>query len=116
MNYLGIEYQLKNLPELDGDFIPFGAWMDAYLKGATHPISIAVERNDGKITVRSTKIYNTPEMWRELEGCGKRTFRQLSGGSGFAVLEIDDERVEAKYYTDASPDPTETLILLKRTG
>ena len=62
MNYLGIEYQLKNLPELDGAFIPFGAWMDAYLKGATHPISIAVERNDGKITVRSTKIYNTPEM------------------------------------------------------
>ena len=56
MNYLGIEYQLKNLPELDGDFIPFGAWMDAYLKGATHPISIAVERNDGKITVRRTKI------------------------------------------------------------
>ena len=62
MNYLGIEYQVKNLPELDGAFIPFGAWMDAYLAGATHPIRIAVERNDGKITVRSTKIYATPEM------------------------------------------------------
>ena len=28
MNYLGIEYQVKNLPELDGAFIPYGAWMD----------------------------------------------------------------------------------------
>ena len=54
MNYLGIEYQVRNLPELDGAFIPYGVWMDAYLKGATHPIRIAVERNDGKITVRST--------------------------------------------------------------
>ena len=62
MNYLGIEYQLTHMPELDPGFIPFGAWMDAYLKNASHPISIAVERNDGKISVRSTKIYGTPEM------------------------------------------------------
>ncbi len=62
MNYLGIEYQLTHMPELDYDFIPFGAWMDAYLKGASHPISIAVERSGGKISVRSTKIYNTPDM------------------------------------------------------
>lgn len=62
MNYLGIDYQVSHMPELDGDFIPFGAWMDAYLKGASHPISIAVERNEGKISVRSTFIYGTPEM------------------------------------------------------
>ena len=30
MNYLGIEYSVKNLPELDPDFIPFGVWIDAY--------------------------------------------------------------------------------------
>lgn len=62
MNYLGINYQVSHMPELDHDFIPFGAWMDAYLAGANHPISIAVERNEGKISVRSTKIYGTPEM------------------------------------------------------
>ncbi len=62
MNYLGIEFQLTHMPELDGEFIPFGAWIDAYLKDAAHPISIAVERTGGKISVRSTKIYNTPEM------------------------------------------------------
>ena len=62
MNYLGIEYSVKNLPELDPKFIPFGVWMDAYLKGASKPISIAVERDQGKISVRNTKIYGTPDM------------------------------------------------------
>lgn len=62
MNYLGIDFQLTHMPELDGEFIPFGAWIDAYLKGASHPISIAVERTGGKISVRSTKIYNTADM------------------------------------------------------
>ncbi len=62
MNYLGIDYQVAHMPELDSEFIPFGVWMDAYLKGADHPISIAVERSDGKVSVRSTKIYGTPEM------------------------------------------------------
>ncbi|MBQ3348309.1 ROK family protein [Candidatus Saccharibacteria bacterium] len=62
MKYLGIEYKVKNLPELDTDFIPMGAWFDAYLAGASHPVAIAVERNDGKITVRRTKIYNIAEM------------------------------------------------------
>lgn len=62
MKYLGIEYSVKNLPELDPQFIPFGAWMDAYLKGASKPISIAVERDQGKISVRNAKIYGTPDM------------------------------------------------------
>ena len=62
MKYLGIEYKARNLPELDNKFIPMGAWFDAYLENASHPIAIAVERNDGKITVRKTKIYNTEEM------------------------------------------------------
>ena len=32
MQYLGIEYQLKNLPALDRAFIPFGVWAKAYLR------------------------------------------------------------------------------------
>ena len=62
MNYLGIEFPVRNLPELDPDFIPLGPWMEAYLKHASKPISIAVERDKGKITVRNAKIYGTPEM------------------------------------------------------
>ena len=62
MNYLGIEFEVKNMPSLDPDYIPFGPWMDAYLKHADKPISIAVERDHGKITVRNACIYGTPEM------------------------------------------------------
>lgn len=32
MQYLGIEYQIKNLPALDRAFIPFGVWASAYEK------------------------------------------------------------------------------------
>ena len=62
MKYLGIEYETKNLPELDNDFIPMGVWFDAYLKNADHEVAIAIERNDGKTTIRKTKIYSSKEM------------------------------------------------------
>lgn len=62
MKYLGIDYSVKNLPVLDPEFIPFGTWMDAYLKHAQVPVSIAVERDHGKVSVRHTRIYGTPEM------------------------------------------------------
>ena len=62
MQYLGIEFPVKNLPELDPGFIPLGPWMKAYLANASKPISIAVERDQGKITVRHAKVFGTPEM------------------------------------------------------
>ncbi|MBQ1405015.1 MAG: ROK family protein [Oscillospiraceae bacterium] len=62
MEYLGIPFEVRNLPELDPGYIPLGPWMAAYLRGATKPISIAVERDKGKITVRHAAIYGTPEM------------------------------------------------------
>ena len=62
MQYLGISYEMKHAPKLDPTFVPFGIWREAYLKGATQPIAIAVEREAGKISVHHTKIYATPEM------------------------------------------------------
>ena len=62
MEYLGIKFDLKNKPALDPDFIPFGVWMDAYLKDAKKPIAIAVERQEGQISVRRTVIHGTAEM------------------------------------------------------
>lgn len=56
MNYLGIDYEIKNIPVLDKQFIPFGVWMREYLKGAERPIAIAVEREDGLISVRHSFI------------------------------------------------------------
>ena len=62
MEYLGVKFQLKNTPALDKGFIPFGVWMDSYLQGANTPISIAVERQEGQVSVRHTFIHGTPEM------------------------------------------------------
>ena len=31
MQYLGIEYSVKNMPELDPGFLPFGVWAAASL-------------------------------------------------------------------------------------
>ena len=56
MKYLGIEFQVKNMPGLDPDFIPFGPWMEAYLTGADRPLDIALERENGKISVHRTRL------------------------------------------------------------
>lgn len=60
MNYLGIDINVKNSPELDPSFVPMGPWMRAYLAGAKKPVSIAVERNDGKISVRKAFLRAEP--------------------------------------------------------
>ena len=64
MRYLGIDFPMKHVPELDPGFIPFGVWMDAYLEGAKQPLAIAVEREQGRVSVRRTFIHGTPEMAR----------------------------------------------------
>lgn len=62
MQYLGVPYSVKFIPELDPGYIPFGVWMEQYLKGASKPIAIAVERDKGHISVHHSKIHGTPEM------------------------------------------------------
>lgn len=62
MQYLGVNYDLKHIPELDPGFIPFGVWAESYRKAAAQPLSIAVEREAGHISVRHTHIHGTAEM------------------------------------------------------
>ena len=62
MEYLGILYDMRHAPKLDPQFIPFGIWRQAYLEGATQPISIAIERDEGRISVHHTRIYGTDAM------------------------------------------------------
>lgn len=62
MQYLGIEYQMKHPPKLDQSFIPFGVWVESFLKDAKKPIAIAVEREQGRVSVHHTFIHGTPEM------------------------------------------------------
>ena len=62
MEYLGISFSMNHPPKLDPGFIPFGVWREAYLKNAKTPIAIAVERNNGLISVHHTHIHGTPEL------------------------------------------------------
>ncbi len=62
MQYLGVNYEIKHTPKLDPGFIPFGVWSEAYLKGAEKPLAIAVERDQGKVSVHHTFIHGTAEM------------------------------------------------------
>ena len=52
------------------------------------------------------------KSWAEWKDSGKFTFRHFLRNSGFAVLEIDDEKVVAHYYTNTSASPALTLKLL----
>lgn len=62
MEYLGVHYEMKNGPQLDPGYVPFGIWAQAYSKGAAMPLAIAVERENGRITVRNIKIHGTLDM------------------------------------------------------
>ena len=62
MQYLGVNFDIKHTPKLDPGFIPFGVWVNSYLEGAKQPIAIAVERDNGRVSVRNTFIHGTPEM------------------------------------------------------
>ena len=61
MERYGISIAIKNKPVLDPEFIPLLKFNEAFLAGATKPVSIAVERADGQMATCHTKIYGTPE-------------------------------------------------------
>lgn len=62
MNFLGLDIPVKNVPVLDKDFVPLELFFTSYLKRATKPLCIAVERSDKRVGVYDTKIYGTPDM------------------------------------------------------
>ena len=64
MQYLGVNYEIKHIPELDPGFIPFGVWRAAYLKDAKQPIAIAVDRGNDQISVHKTFIHGNNERIR----------------------------------------------------
>ncbi|MGX8774591.1 MAG: ROK family protein [Bacillota bacterium] len=108
MSYLGIDLNIKNVPELDRDFIPMGPWMIEYEKEAERPIGIAIEREDGKVSVFETKLRG--------ESFGEANLRYLEryikfclwsvGGWKVTVCGCDDEaaRVREEYVLGGPRD------------
>ena len=62
MNFLGLDINIKNKPELDPDFLPLHAFREAFLAGARKPLGVAVERSNGQMAAVETFIHGTPEM------------------------------------------------------
>ena len=58
----GISVEIKNIPILDPEFTPILRFNQAFLKTASKPVSIAVERADGQMATTHTYIHGTPEM------------------------------------------------------
>lgn len=59
MKLFNINFDYKNVPELDPDFMPLLCYNNAFLKTAAKPFGIAVERADGDTTVCNTFIHGT---------------------------------------------------------
>ena len=63
MEFLGVNLDIKNLPELDPEFIPLHRFNEAFLRGAEKPVGIALERAGGEMAAVETRIHGTPEMY-----------------------------------------------------
>ena len=82
MEYLGVSIDLKHMPKLDPGFIPFGVWASAYEKGAERPFKIAVERENGLVTVYETKLRGpafAEANYRYAERCVKMLLWSVGG-------------------------------------
>ena len=103
MKYLNIPFEMKNIPQLDIGFVPFGVWRKAYLEGADRPFSIAVEREKGQITVLHTFLRG--EDFREANyRYAERTVKFLLWSvGGFRVYLNGDEAVIARIREAYTP-------------
>ena len=62
MKQLGIEAEVRNLPELDLQFFPLYKFNHAFLSDAKKPLGVAVERQNGEMASVRTFIHGTEDM------------------------------------------------------
>ncbi len=92
----GIEFNIKNVPELDTGFMPIYKFNEAFLAGAEKPLSIAVERSDSQIAACHTKIHETGDMAQANNYYINRLVKtMLWMKGGFRVYIAGDESVHA---------------------
>ena len=103
MKHLGIEVNIKNIPELDPEFLPIGKFNQAFLESAGaggKPITIAVERADGQMACEKTFIHGTQEMYEADCYYIDRLVKTILWAKGGYKIYIDDEQMAA-YLQDA---------------
>ena len=66
MEHLGISFSVKNIPELDPDFLPLQRFNEAFLAEARMGVGIAIERANGEMAAVETLIHGI-ETLREAD-------------------------------------------------
>lgn len=64
MAFLGMELPAWTRPALDPGFVPLSALFAHYAQGAAQPLAVAVEREDGQVSVYETAVFGTPDYAR----------------------------------------------------
>ncbi|MBQ3094080.1 MAG: ROK family protein, partial [Clostridia bacterium] len=79
MNVFGLEVNIKNIPVLDGGYIPMAAFCKAFEASAANgkDLVIAVERNQGYTAVKKVKIHGTEAMQEADRVYVERTVKML---------------------------------------
>ena len=104
IQFCGIDVLIKNKPVLDPDFIPFGVWRKEYLKEANRPFSIAVERENGKITVLHTFLRGEDFAEANYRYAERTVKFLLWSVGGFRVYLNGDEAVIDRIKAAYSPN------------
>ena len=98
MNYLGIDYSVKNMPALDPGFISFGVWAKAYLQEADRPFRIAVERDHGKITVYETRLRGEAFAAANIRFAERKEIGSIESGKLADFVVCDEELSLARVF------------------
>ena len=106
MERYGISVQVKNVPELDPQFMPIMKYNQSFLADAKKAVSIAVERADGQMSTHHTFIHGTEEMYQaDCYYIDRLVKTELWMKGGFKVY-INDEKMyeylKAAYCADGS--------------
>lgn len=95
---------MKNIPELDQNFLPFENHIREFLKTAKKPIAVAIERNEGLTSLYKTFIHGTVEKKEEdFRYMERITKFFLWAKGGYKVIICGDDEI-AKRISDTYMD------------
>jgi len=107
MQHCSIQIDMKNKPELDPGFIPLHKFNEAFLKTASLPFSIAIERNDKQIYVKSTFVHgDEAHADADLYYLDRLVKFQLWQKGGFRIYVKGDEKLYQKLKLAYAPGGT----------
>ncbi len=113
MNFLGLNIQMKNIPELDPTFIPLAKFKNAFEESVGEngkPFKIAVERENGQVASFDLEIHGTAEMYEADFTYIERFIKMvLWSCGGFRIYLCGDESIIEGIKAAYSPNGTRSF-------